>query len=192
LEDQIDERKLFVPGFVGKININYTSINDIRTYIYRLRQSIPESYLKNYAITLDGKQYFIDISNDATIARATSISSLLNADNVRYSNANSVDHYNYNSNVIENIMTDEDYIKKYSQNIEFCGGALCDEVGLGKTLSIISHLIVKMKNDMLKYSRFKSRIADLLPELDETPDMTFDDPLNDGFEYNNLIDKLGD
>jgi hypothetical protein len=46
---------------------------------------------------------------------------------------------------------------------------------------------MKMKNDMLKYSRFKARMADLLPELDERPDMAFTDPMDNGFEYNNLI-----
>jgi len=187
LEDQIDERTLVVPGFIGKINIDYTSLNDIKAYIYRLKSNTPESYLKNYAITFDGQKYYIDISNDATIARVASVISLLNADNVRYNNTNNLGHYNYDSNVIENIITDEEYFKKHQQNIELCGGALCDEVGLGKTLSIISYLIMKMKNDMLKYSRFKARMADLLPELDERPDMAFTDPIDNGFEYNNLI-----
>ena len=185
LEDQIDEHTLFVPGFVGNININYNSIDDIKLYINKLKSMIPEAFLKNYVITYEGEKYLIDIDKDASIAKVSSLIALLNVDNSR-SNGYCY-NYDYNYNIVNNIITKEEYVKTNTQNIQLCGGALCDEVGLGKTLSIISHLIVKMKNDMLKYSRYKSRMADLLPELDETPTMDFCDPLETGFEYNNLI-----
>jgi len=188
LEDQIDENKLSVPGFVGNINIDYNSIDDIKLYINRLKSLIPESFLKNYVITYEGEKYLLDIDKDASIAKVSSLIALLNVDNSR-SNGYSYnyDKLDYNYNIVSNIITKDEYLKSNTQNIQLCGGALCDEVGLGKTLSIISHLIAKMKNDMLKYSRYKSRMGDLLPELDETPNMDFCDPLETGFEYNNLI-----
>ena len=188
LEDQIYENKLFVTGFVVNINIDCNAINDIRLYIHRLKSLIPESFLKNYVITYEGEKYLIDIDKDASIAKVVSLVGLLNANNNRSNGyAGNSDKYDYNLNIVSNIITKEEYLKSNTQNIQLCGGALCDEVGLGKTLSIISHLIAKMKNDMLKYSRYKSRMADLLPELDEKPDMNFVDPLETGFEYNNLI-----
>lgn len=202
LEDKIDEHKLVVSGFVGRISLNDTNINDMSVYINSLKKAVPETYLKNFVVKLDNKKYVTDISTDASIARVTSILTLLNVNNNsispyynnRYYNTNN--YYDKNGNVIDykesfnaidNIYTYEDYYNKYQENIEFCGGVLCDEVGLGKTLSIISHLIVKFKNDMLKYSRYKARLNDLLAELTDNPEMEFVDPLDEGFEYNNLI-----
>lgn len=41
-----------------------------------------------------------------------------------------------------------DFIKKYSKNIKLCGGILTDEVGLGKTLSCITHIMSCFLNDI--------------------------------------------
>ena len=62
---------------------------------------------------------------------------------------------------INNIITPKQHKEHCFKNIEFCGGAICDEVGLGKTLSIISHLVFKLKHDMLKFSNYKKEMNDL-------------------------------
>ena len=115
--------------------------------------------------------------------RSASIMSLLNTDQYRGQS-----NYDFESDIIDNIVPHDDYIKSHSKPIELCGGALCDEVGLGKTLSIISHLVVKMQHDMYKYSRYQNKMTEVLKEIKVNPKIKFDDPLLDyGFEFNNLI-----
>ena len=41
------------------------------------------------------------------------------------------------------------FLKKYTSNIKMCGGILSDDVGLGKTLSCITHIITSLTSDIL-------------------------------------------
>ena len=183
IEDDIDNHNLTVNSYVGKFEINYDHIEDIKIFIYNLRARVPEAILKNYVIMHNGSKHVIDIRQTATIAQSASIMSLLNTDHYR---DNCV--YDFESNIIEKIVPIDDYIKSHSKPIELCGGALCDEVGLGKTLSIISHLVVKMQHDMYKYSRYQNKMREVVEQIKVNPKMHFDDPLLDyGFEFNNLI-----
>jgi SNF2 family DNA or RNA helicase len=183
IEDDIDSHNLTVNSYVGKFEINYDHIEDIKIFIYNLRARVPEAILKNYVIMHNGRKHVIDIRQTATIAQSASIMSLLNTDHYR---ENCV--YDFESDIIEKIVPIDDYIKSHSKPIELCGGALCDEVGLGKTLSIISHLVVKMQHDMYKYSRYQNKMKEVVEKIKVNPKMHFDDPLLDyGFEFNNLI-----
>ena len=67
-----------------------------------------------------------------------------------------------------------------TKQIPIKGGILCDEVGLGKTLSMISFLVTKHKHDMQKFSKYYENLQKWTPAKSN-------DPLDCGFEYNNLI-----
>ena len=218
LEDSIDSKKVTCESYMNKFNINVSNIQDIKSFIYNLRSYIPEPICKDYFINFHTnnsasnigsgsdssnssasnittisntihKKYIIDIKNDTTISNIYSITSSLNANNNKTMNGNA---YDTDFNIIENIITPKQYKDMYIKNIEFCGGAICDEVGLGKTLSIISHLVLKLNHDMTKYSNYKTEMRSLLNLLNTNPtyfDETnvFIDPLDKGFEFNNLI-----
>ena len=202
LEDTIDTKKLTCESYINKYNINVNNIQDIKSYIYNLRAYVPEPICKDYIVNVPTsnsnadstthnthKKYIIDIKNDKNISHMYSITTLLNANNNKNMNSNAYDH---DFNLIDKIITPKEYKDTYIKNIEFCGGAICDEVGLGKTLSIISHLVLKLKHDMLKYSTYKTEINNVLNILTTSPtyfDSTnvFIDPLDKGFEFNNLI-----
>ena len=209
-EDEVDSDKLLVNSFISDFKINNDNIDDIKIYLYNLRSRCPEAILKNYVITHNEQKSVIDIRSDSSISNFISISSVLNAENYR-SNHN----YNFDSNIIKNILPYEDYINKYSKPIKLCGGAICDEVGLGKTLSIITHLVVKMKDDTNKYNTYQNKMDILMKKLKnvntrtqvnidldnntnidnnvddldntDTDNFDFEDPLENAFEYNNLI-----
>ena len=187
LEDQIDDDKLTVESMEYDLNIRVDSIYDIRKYIYSLKTYIPESFIKHCVINYKGQKYILQLKKDDTIANTIGIASLLNYENIKHYGSNLQSHFNFDSDIIENITTFEEYKKTKTVNVPLCGGAICDEVGLGKTLSVISHLILKMKNDMLKYSRYKSALSELMGILYEDNTAEFKDPLDMGFEYNNLI-----
>ena len=159
-EDDIDARKLTVNSFVGDFELNFDHIEDIRIYLHNLKIRCPEAFLKNYTVIHNNQKHVIDIRNTATIAQSASIMSILNAEN--YRNMNNYDH---DLDVIEKILPHEEYIQAHSKPIEMCGGALCDEVGLGKTLSIISHLVIKMKDDMIKYGKYKHGMNKIIDKL---------------------------
>jgi SNF2 family DNA or RNA helicase len=73
----------------------------------------------------------------------------------------------YSFDIIDSIVKETEYLKKNTISIPLCGGALCDDVGLGKTLSIIGLLVAKMKDDTHKYiNNYNTK---------------------NGYEYNNLI-----
>ena len=187
LEDDIDKEKLTVNSFVGNYEINYDHIEDIKLYLYNLRSRCPEAILKNYIIIHNGHKRVIDIRKDATIAQYASIISILNSENYRNSN-----NYDFDSDIINSILPKDEYIRDHSKPIKLCGGAICDEVGLGKTLSMISHLVVKMKDDTDKYNNYQHKMSSLLQKLktiptDATGTFEFEDPLENAFEYNNLI-----
>ena len=202
LEDNIDAKKIIIESYINKYTINNNNIHDIKLGIYNLRSYIPEPICKDYCITvhinnndnsLTHNKYIIDLKNDNNISQMYNITTLLNANNNK--NMNSL-AYATDFNIIEHIITPKEYKEKYMKNIEFCGGAICDEVGLGKTLSIISHLVVKLKHDMLKYSNYKKEMYNLLNVLNTNPTYfdennnttpSFVDPLDKGFEFNNLI-----
>jgi len=199
-EDNIDANKLTVNSFVGDFEVNYDHIEDIKIYLHNLRAHCPEAVLKNYMISHNGKKSIIDIRGDATIAQYASITSILNAENYRH-----MSNYDYDFDIIKNILPHDEYIRQHSKPIQMCGGAICDEVGLGKTLSIITHLVVKMKDDMEKYATYQTKMESLMNKFkdmkidnnindtddtdDTNDDNTFDfeDPLDNAFEYNNLI-----
>jgi SNF2 family DNA or RNA helicase len=213
LEDNIDAKKVIIESYINKYNININNVHDIKLGIYNLRTYVPEVICKDYFLNVytgnsdtisnassnassnaTHKKYIIDIKNDEKLIHTTSITTLLNANNNK--NMNSLS-YATDFNIIENIITPKEYKNKYIKNIEFCGGAICDEVGLGKTLSIISHLVLKIKHDMFKYSHYKTEMNNLLNVLNTNPTY-FDennntnehvliDPLDKGFEFNNLI-----
>ena len=187
LEDDIDKEKLTVNSFVGNYKINYDHIEDIKLYLNNLRCKCPEAFLKNYIITHNGQKHVIDIQKNATIAHCASIISILNSEN--YINNNK---YDFDSDIINSILPKDEYIKNYSKPIKLCGGAICDEVGLGKTLSMISHLVVKMKDDTDKYNNYQNKMSTLLKKIKSIPTdaidtFEFEDPLENAFEYNNLI-----
>ena len=114
---------------------------DIKSFIYNLKSYIPEVLTKNYMIQYDNQKYMIDIKIMIQ-TYMKSITILLNANNNK--NYNKI-LYNNNFNIIEDIIKPKEYKNKYNKKINFCGGAICDEVGLGKTLTIISHLVIKIK-----------------------------------------------
>jgi SNF2 family DNA or RNA helicase len=191
LEDNIDLHKIIIESYINKFNINYNNVKDIKTFIYGLRSFIPEVICKDYFINvLNDKKYSIDIKNTETVIYHSSLITALNSNNIK---AYSKNTYNNYFNVIDSIITPKDYKAKYTKNIEFCGGAICDEVGLGKTLSIISHLVLKLKHDMLKYDTYTKEMNVLVNTLN-TDDKFYDnttnvfiDPIDKGFEFNNLI-----
>jgi len=213
LEDNIDAKKIIIESYINKYNININNVHDIKIGIYNLRSYIPEVICKDYFLNVPNvnsdttsnassntsnnttyKKYIIDIKNEENIIHTTSITTLLNANNNKNMNSHA---YATDFNIIENIITPKEYKNKYIKNIEFCGGAICDEVGLGKTLSIISHLVLKLKHDMFKYSHYKTEMNNILNVLNTNPTY-FDennttnehiliDPLDKGFEFNNLI-----
>jgi len=196
IEDEIDNSKLTVNSFIGKFKLNYDHIEDIRSYIHNIKANVPEAILKNYIVSFSretGEKHIIDIREDATIAQSASILSILNAENNRYDNHN----FDFDFDIIESILPKDEYLQKHSKQIQLCGGAICDEVGLGKTLSIISHLVVKMKNDMEKYTKYLNKMDKLVVQLKSKinnpinpanpTNINFIDPIDEGFEYNNLI-----
>jgi len=205
LEDNIDLKKIIIESYINKFNINYSYNNstinnstinnyDIKTYIYQLKSYIPEVICKDYFINVaNDKKYIIDIKNNEQSVFTPSLISSLNANNSKNYSKNS---YTLDFNLVDSIITTEQHKDKYIKNIEFCGGAICDEVGLGKTLSIISHLVLKLKHDMLKFSNYKTEINNLINILNindkyfdnkDNANNIFIDPLDKGFEYNNLI-----
>jgi SNF2 family DNA or RNA helicase len=187
LEDEIDDSKLTITSMKPEFTKVSEYIDNIRPYICSFKNKIPESFIRNYMIDNKGQKLIVELKENAILAKSMSIINHLNADNIRYYGANLLTHYNFDSNIVEKITSFDDYKKNNSIIIPLAGGAICDEVGLGKTLSFISSMVVKMKHDMLKYSHYKSALSDLVCKLDEdlTPD--YIDPLEMGFEYNNLI-----
>ena len=200
LEDNIDKNQINIDTYFNKYRVcGYDVYNellpeDIKSFIYNLRSHIPEVLTKNYMIHYDNQKYMIDIKNNDSSNHMKSIIASLNANNNKRFNKSG---YNFNFNIIEDIIKPKEYKDKYNKQINFCGGAICDEVGLGKTLTIISHLVIKLKHDMLKYYNYKKDINDFLKQQsnktntdkkdNENNNETFIDPLDKGFEFNNLI-----
>lgn len=58
---------------------------------------------------------------------------------------------------------DEKEQAKYTRTIELCGGILSDEVGLGKTLSTISHIVSSFKSDVLKQEQYDANNLIITP-----------------------------
>jgi SNF2 family DNA or RNA helicase len=188
LEDKIDYGTLVANSIRTDLSRAPNHRDDIQYYINSFKSKLPESFIKNYVIDVNNKQYILEINRDSSIARIMSIVSFLNIENLRDFGKTYHNHYSsYNSDVIEKIHKFEDFRNTKAINVPMCGGALCDEVGLGKTLSVISTLIVKMKHDMMKYSYYKSDMRELICRLDENISSDYTDPLDNGFEYNNLI-----
>ena len=188
LEDKIDYGKLVLNSIKTDLSRASHHRDDIHYYICSFKNKIPESFIKNYLIDVNNKRYILDINKNASIAQAMSIVSFLNFENIRNYGLGLRNHYSsFDTDVIEEVHKFEDFRKTKAIQVPLCGGALCDEVGLGKTLSVISTLIVKMKHDMMKYSYYKSAMTELFCQLDENISSNYIDPLDAGFEYNNLI-----
>ena len=150
LEDTIDKNKISVNTYFNKYRVcgvdiyNELLTEDLKTFICNLKSYIPEVLTKNYMIQYDNQKYMIDIENNDSVTYMKSIISSLNANNNK--NYNKITYNNNNFNIIEDIIKPKEYKNKYNKKINFCGGAICDEVGLGKTLTIISHLVIKFKD----------------------------------------------
>lgn len=187
LEDEIDDSKLVIDSLKPQF-LNITeSIEDIKPFICSFKNKIPESFIKNYMIDYKGQKLLVELKEHTVLAKSISIINELNADNIRHYGSNLRNHYCYDADIIKKISSYDDYVRDNAVQVPLCGGAICDEVGLGKTLSVISSMIVKMKHDMLKYAHYKSALFDLICTLDENPSQDYNDPLETGFEYNNLI-----
>ena len=188
LEDKIDNHNIISECYSNPYTLsnynNYEDIDAIKSFIYTLKSYIPEVLNKDYIIKLDTRKYYIVMKNTTNITNNKSLIASVNSNNKKYYNRGL---YNNDFNMIDNILKPSDYKTNYNKKIEFCGGAICDEVGLGKTLTIISHLVIKLKHDMLKYNNYKKEVNELLktPNLEQCE--TFNDPLDKGFEFNNLI-----
>lgn len=89
-------------------------------------------------------------------------------------------------NCFKGIIPMNKFIEEHTKKIEFNGGILADDVGLGKTASIVSHIINQFDNDMKKYQTYHKNLNEFLAVVDEN-DNNVIDPLDIGFEYNNLI-----
>jgi len=188
LEDKIDYSKLIANSIKTELSRVSYHRDDIHHYVNSFKNKLPESFIKNYLIDANNKQYILEINRNSTIAQAMSIVSFLNFENIRHYGSTLQNHYaSFDSDVIKGLQKFEDFRKTKAIQVPLCGGALCDEVGLGKTLSVISTLIIKMKHDMMKYSYYKSGMSDLICQLDENISSNYTDPLDSGFEYNNLI-----
>ena len=189
LEDKIDNHNLMSECYSNPYTLanydDYTnSYDNIKLFIYNLKSYIPEVLHKNYSITNDNQTYYISMKNTHTISNNKSLISNLNANNKKHYSRGL---YNNDFNIIDSILNPNDYKAKYNKKIDFCGGAICDEVGLGKTLTIISHLVIKLNHDMSKYNNYKKEVNDLLKNNNLEQCETFNDPLDKGFEFNNLI-----
>ena len=189
LEDKINKQNLIIDTYSNPYTIvdcDYysNSIDNVKAFIYNLKSHIPEVLNKNYIIMNDYQKYYISLQNSRMVTTNKSLLVSVNANNKQHYNRSL---YNNNLNVVESILKPDVYKKKYIKKIAFCGGAICDEVGLGKTLTIISHLVIKLKHDMLNYNNYKKEVNDLLktPNLEQSE--VFIDPLDKGFEFNNLI-----
>ena len=199
LENLIDESKLTIPCCYNKHNLSQAEIDDIRGgYLYYLRSNIIDIQRNKYFIEHNGDNYKVDFKKDITVNHMILCSKLLNnnGDNLSLGNISAynkqhyykTDNYEYEYeyelhpyNVLDNLVKIND-VDNISENVEFCGGALCDEVGLGKTLSIISLLVAKMNDDIQKYNIYKSKMDNITSNT-----IPILDPINSGFEFNNLI-----
>ena len=188
LENNIDYKQNNYSVFNNKYTLCDSNDTDIQTFKYNLKRHISEPIIKNYYIIYDNRKFIIDIKKD--YGYTTSLIVSLNAHNKK---SHSTYSYNNNFNLIENISSSKEYKEKYKTEINFNGGSICDEVGLGKTLTIISHLVLKMKNDMNNYNTYKTVINDLIKPNEQLnkqineKDYIFNEDLNNGFDYNNII-----
>lgn len=209
MEHNIDEFKLAIQCKYNKYNLSAIETDNIREgYLGFLRGNPLDLQTNKYSIENNGNNYDIVFKKDISITQMINCSKLLN--NVRedlicgnISNYNH-DHYcrNYKFkqyyrycddpkyelnpyNILDNLVKSNES-DNHSEFVQFCGGALCDEVGLGKTLSIIGSLVVKLNHDIQKYNNFKSRMNDITSKTNPMPD-PIADPIDTGFEFNNLI-----
>ena len=190
LEDKINKQNLIIDTYSNPytlVNFDYysnTIIDNVKLFIYNLKAYIPEVLNKNYSIMNDNQKYYINMKNSQMVTNTKSLLVSVNSNNKHNYNRSL---YNNDFNIIDSIVKPDVYKKIYNKQIDFCGGAICDEVGLGKTLTIISHLVIKLKHDMLTYNNYKTEVIDLLKKPNLEQSEVFNDPLDKGFEFNNLI-----
>ena len=179
LEDEIDKNNLSIKSYIGKYGINWDHIEDIKIYLVDLRRALPEHITKQYVINYNNTKYLVDLGKCPSLAQGMSLLTFLNSPG-----------YQINQMAMELVrcmQPYDNYLIENSKDIHFNGGVICDEVGLGKTLSIISHLVVKMQNDMEKYGEYKRDMKSVYDEIEIDSKHKFKDPLEWGFEYNNLV-----
>jgi len=195
-EDDIDNNKLYINSIKydlhNHLNFSSNDFDIIRNYIWNLRISIPTKITNIYCAKINNNDYIINLVNDNLLQKNSNI--LMQLYEIKYFNIYSHKSKVSDTNIIQNIITKNNYNKKNICKLELCGGSICDEVGLGKTLSIISNIIVKFKNDMKKYDIYKSLLSRTAKELRKKltdiknpNDIIYTNPLENGFEYNNLI-----
>lgn len=187
LEDEIDKSNVVINSLKCKFDLMSDHIDGIKSYILGIKNKIPESFIKNCCIDFRGKQLLIELKEDTPMARSISILNQLNSENIRHYGSNLSNHYNYDSNIIDKITSFDEYRAANTVPVQLCGGAICDEVGLGKTLSVISSIIMKKRDDMVKYGKYKKALGEVVCKLDENIYQDYVDPLETGFEHNNLI-----
>ena len=185
IEDKIDNEKLIANSIATNL-YNISNVEDIENYVSNLKNELPEAYTNHYYINFNKNKYLLELNKNASLAKNWSILSFLNIENTF--GVKPIHYYSvFNTDIVKKLLNFEDYRKLKAIQIPLSGGVLCDEVGLGKTLSVISTCIVKLKHDMKKYSAYKSSMAKLYSQLSENISDDFIDPLENGFEYNNLI-----
>lgn len=182
IEDLVDKNKLCVPTFINKHKPELiNSTNNIKSFLSYIR-SRPEALFQqyNYTITTDHCTYVLDFKKNINIQTISNLIRIITGEDVRVTE--SVEH----EPILDGIVPIKKYNDMYTQNINLCGGVLADEVGLGKTASIVSHIIYNYDRDQIKYDTYKKEMRSFLLDVDETNE-DFKDPLSTGFEYNNLI-----
>ena len=139
LENRIDHNQHY-------LDINYLHYLDLEKIInsgdcidsWEVKQML--SNLKKFNITINEKKcYYLDNTNIASY----------------YYNSNNKHYIDYEKDYSHSYNKDINIIKKSSSNnsfhrLQLSGGILSDDVGLGKTLSTISHLINSKENDRVK------------------------------------------
>jgi len=199
IENMVDNNKLYIKSVYNNYTISdldYKNISD--GYLDKLKFNNINALTKNFNLLTDSGLYTIDFKENVDyyyLLRVINIYQNGFTNKKINGNCNIYDIFNNNNyDVINKIIPADTYNTIKSTNVELCGGILCDEVGLGKTLSIVTSLIVKMKNDMLKYHKYKLLMNELLLQFQKDNTQNIDnsnekfiDPIDSGFEYNNLI-----
>lgn len=139
LEDKVDTNQLYIDTKY----LQYLKLNDIiknKDYSDNLNWEIKQLLTKlfKYNITINGEKcYYYDNKNNVNKVHY-------------YNNIKSCIDYNKIANSIHNdinIIKKNDIKVNKTHHFQLSGGLLCDDVGLGKTLSTITHLVnIKLKD----------------------------------------------
>ena len=139
LENKVDNNKHFIDtNYLHYINLdNIIKSDDVTINNWDITQKLTN--LNKYGITINGEKcYYLD-----------------NNDTQNHYYHNSKSYIDYDKYKTSKYHKDINIIKKCSipnklHQLQLSGGILCDDVGLGKTLSTISHLVNSKQNDKLK------------------------------------------